>query len=145
MPQGLFALSLSLSLIYVIYWNFTVTTSNRAGATHHMEQELFTLPEHLSSPPVFEEICVALLNFPVFVYIDYCSSWLYLLSLFSAHVLSIYIYLRLFLNHVIVSSVFLSFCLFVFVFALLLFLYIYFFICQRTNSIPSILSVMLDK
>jgi hypothetical protein len=104
-----------------------------------MVQELFTLPEHSNSPPVFEGICVAPLNFPVFAYIDYCFFFISFLYFPFTCFLSIVIY-----DFFITSWYLLFFFLFVYLF-LFLFLYIYFFICQRTNSLPSILSVMLDR
>ena len=66
-----------------------------------LEQELLTLPEHLSSPPIFGAVCVAqflvfcvvlgelLLDFFILVillsvFIDFCWVWLTLLVLYTS-------------------------------------------------------------
>jgi len=41
----------------------------------HLEQELLTRPEHLSSPPVFNEVRVARSLFSVYCFVDCCLSF----------------------------------------------------------------------
>ena len=88
-----------------------------------MVQELFTLPEHSNSPPVFEGICVALLNFPVFTYIDYCFFFISFLYFPFTCFLSIVIY-DFFITSWYLLFFFLFVCLFVFV---SVFIYIFFY------------------
>ena len=53
----------------------------------HVEQDLLTLPKHMSSPPVFSAVSVALI--PMQYFVDYCLSFrpLHFLSFFHLQLL----------------------------------------------------------